>query len=118
MCLHGFSGCFQQPQHTDVCLSTWSYDDLVTSDLGCNPAFASTQLGYWKPSDPKLISRSMFTTFPYVLLLGDESHIGQTALLDMSLQSLSYYDGFGEEDKGYDLLGNVCILFRGAFDTF
>lgn len=60
----------------------------------------------------------MFTTFAYVLLLGDESHVGQTALLDMSLQSLSSYDGFGEEDKGYDLLGNFCLLFRGALDTY
>lgn len=48
----------------------------------------------------------------YVLLclLGDESHIGQTALLDTSLQSLKYYDGFGDDDKGYDFIGKFCSI--------
>lgn len=40
---------------------------------------------------------------PFVRSVGDESQSNQTGLLEMSFQN---GDAFGDEDKGFDLLGS------------
>lgn len=43
---------------------------------------------------------------------GDESQISHTGLMDMNLQSLSHHgDAFGDEDRGFDLLGKSVSSF-------
>lgn len=54
---------------------------------------------------------AIFSSFCVLCWVGDESHIDQTGLLDMSFQSLAHRgDSFGDEDKGFDLLGSDLFL--------
>lgn len=48
--------------------------------------------------------------------VGDESQSHKTGLLDMSFQSLAQHgDAFGDEDRGFDILGSDYELIRISF---
>lgn len=77
--------------------STSSCKVVFCADLKCH-----TDLG---------LRLQFFPSLCVLCWVGDESHIDQTGLLDMRLQSLTHHgDAFGDEDKGFDLLGSDCVL--------
>ncbi|XP_075898386.1 double-strand-break repair protein rad21-like protein 1 [Nelusetta ayraudi] len=82
--------------------------DTPLPDLSAIDAVDHFSLNQCRPEEITL-KEDLGNQFMDLVDFGDESHIGQTALLDMSLQSLRFYDGFGDEDKGYDLLDFLAL---------
>lgn len=63
-----------------------------------------------------LLTSQIFPSFCVLWRVGDESQGRQNGLLDISFHSLAQHgDAFGDEDKGFDLLGSDCELIWNSF---